>query len=381
MAPTTAYKRWNEDLVMALLAREEMARQRREHHKLWQDGAQEIGRVRDDIYVCKTGRVVRLPTQKLKKKVEELCRKILAGDEPVLPYGYFAGGNARENHPYLKHIKTRGGSFAVLMAFYACREQRLNMTKDQIILAAQPYCDEAMEGNYHAGRPIDAWTEHETLVKHGFLRVEQACVANNERAGALRALTYSLTLEGELLTEALLQRHPEILGQLTSRVSTTAANSRHVFDFGASHITGTAVASPSRPLSTTPDVETPSKRVRTRAPDSERAACKNAALSSFSAKASYSEIVDLDSSPTESAVGPASRSKNTRTEIIDLCHDQPLTGKEGAPVQIVNSDSKPPAKSKRKSDFNNSDLLQSENEDDEDELLSDGLTFQRKPDP
>ncbi|KAL7576738.1 hypothetical protein ACA910_005655 [Epithemia clementina (nom. ined.)] len=557
MAPKTA-KIWNEDLVMALRAREEMARQQgKQRQYLWRDGAQVIEGVRNDIYVFKTGRVVGLPTPQLKKTVDDLCRKIIAGDEPVLPDGcapssadeqrHFTGGNALENHPYLKRIKIRGGSFAVLMAFYVCGGQRQNMTKDQIIRAAQPYCDEAMEGNYHAGRPIGAWKGHETLVKHGFLHVQKAGVAYNERAGGLRALgknTYSLTLEGELFTEALLQRHPEILGQLTSTVSTTAVNSRYDFDFGASHITGTGVASPSRPLSTneqadrrrlmdwvstatagsmivldvgkdrrkhlhrlcddwnhspalrskglaldhrsdgasreraitvsmvragavlaskkppppsvvpynsytskalipeTPeainladspyhlvtgsplrnepsvftgsgrplDVESPSKRFRTTAPDSVRAACENAALlrralfestkdrekaarqphlepeitTCFSAKASYSDIVDVDSPPPATAVGPASRSKNTRTDMIDLFHDQPLTGKKGAPAQIVNSDSKPPAKPKRKLDFKSSneilDLLQSDNEDDEDELLSGGPTFQRKPD-
>ena len=178
----------------------------------------------------------------------------MTGDEPVLPEGYapagaeershFTGGNPVRDHPYLKRIKIRGGAFAILMAFHLCRGQRQSMTKDQIIRAAQPFCDEAMEGNFHAGRPIGAWKSHETLVKHGFVVVQKARVAYNERAGGLRAMgksSYSLSHEGEHFIEALLQLHPDVQNEIgiqstyaSSSSSATAAtgNSAWMDGFG-----------------------------------------------------------------------------------------------------------------------------------------------------
>ena len=185
-----------------------------------------------------TGRVVGLPTSKMKKTVDDLCRKIMAGDEPVLPEGHapsnvdeqrhFSGGNPFDNHPYLKRIKIRGGAFAVLMAFHVCGKERQSMTKDQIIRAAQPFCDEAMEGNFNAGRPIGAWKGNQTLINHGLLHIQKARVAYNERAGGLRAMgknSYTLTREGEQFIEALLKRHPDIQTQIPQRQTTSRGNS------------------------------------------------------------------------------------------------------------------------------------------------------------
>jgi ERCC4-type nuclease len=84
------------------------------------------------------------------------------------------------------------------------------MSKAQLCSAAQPFCDELMEANYHQGRMRGAWSSITTLEKHGLVSVHKAGVAWNDQAGGLRALgsnSYRLTPDGALFTEALIQRH------------------------------------------------------------------------------------------------------------------------------------------------------------------------------
>jgi len=100
------------------------------------------------------------------------------------------------------------------MAFHVVGD-RHPMTQDQICRAAQPFCDEAMESNYTAGRLCSAWKSHETLKKHGLLRVEKAGVEYGARGPrSLGENSYSLTREGELFIEALFKLKPEVRQQV-----------------------------------------------------------------------------------------------------------------------------------------------------------------------
>jgi ERCC4-type nuclease len=84
------------------------------------------------------------------------------------------------------------------------------MSKAQLCSAAQPFCDELMESNYHQGRMRGAWSSMNTLEKHGLVSVQKAGVAWNDQAGGMRSLgsnSYRLTPDGALFTEALIQRH------------------------------------------------------------------------------------------------------------------------------------------------------------------------------
>jgi hypothetical protein len=150
-------KVWNEDLVTALRAREDLCRQRFSVRQYaWRDGAVNIAAVRQDIYQYKSsGKIVGLP-RNLTKIVEEECRDIIEGRKPVLPEGYVAttldekkkirrnaigaDTNPYCEDPYLKRIKMRGGAYAILMAFH--HSQTKTMTKAQICAAAQKFCDE-----------------------------------------------------------------------------------------------------------------------------------------------------------------------------------------------------------------------------------------------
>ena len=152
-----------------------------------------------------------------------MCRDIIAGNKPIFPDGYVPmtrqeaavaqSSNPYENSNYMKKMKIRGGAFAILMAFHTAGS-RHSMTRDQICRAAQPYCDEAMEANWHAGRPHGAWKGHETLQKHGLLGSDnKAKPFYNAHAGGFRCLgknSYYLTREGELFIEALLKYKPEV---------------------------------------------------------------------------------------------------------------------------------------------------------------------------
>lgn len=214
---------WNEKLKKALQAREDVARrQGKKQALLWNEGWRAIEAVRGDIYTFSTGRIVNLPMFK-KKTLDNLCRAIIAGTEPVLPAGYIAHepgaviqGNPYQNDPYLNSIKKRGGAFAILMAFYVSPANQV-LTKQQICETGQSFCDTEMEENYFAGRSRGAWAAVKTLASHGLVTVHKAVVGYNARAGGLRShgpSTYTLTQNGTLFTEALLQKNPDIQQQV-----------------------------------------------------------------------------------------------------------------------------------------------------------------------
>jgi hypothetical protein len=100
----------------------------------------------------------------------------------------------------------RGGSYAILMAFHHSATKTLS--KAQICQLAQPYCDEEMEANFHAGRMHGAWSSHKTLCTHNLLTKEgdnRRYVPNvGFRSNGPARLT--LTRDGEQFTEAMLRK-------------------------------------------------------------------------------------------------------------------------------------------------------------------------------
>jgi hypothetical protein len=211
-------KVWNEDLVRALTSRYEMAvRQEKRDQFLWRDGAKQIEAVRKDIYTFSTGRVVNLP-QNLKKRVFELCMDVIQGRKEVLPHGYaqemtsIPAGQQQENpferHPYFKTIKARSGSYAILMAFHHSTIKTLS--KDEICLKAQPFCDTDMEPNFHAGRMHGAWSSNKTLLKHGLINQTGGGAQYVDGVGFRgQKSSYTLTRDGEQFIECMLRKFPQ----------------------------------------------------------------------------------------------------------------------------------------------------------------------------
>ena len=238
-------KVWNEDLVEALRARQEQCQQNgspRQH--LWRDGAAAIEAVRQDIYAFRTGRIVGLPSN-LKKSVEETCRKIIQGSEPIYPPGFVptaaagggaAGGANRNpylNDPYLKRIKSGGGAVAILMAFRV--SQRDTLTKGEICRIGQQFCDEQMDSNWHQGRAYGAWSSNTTLQKHDLLTCHKTA-RWNERANGIRSQgpsTYHLTQNGKRFIEALLESRPNLKREV-ERAAPSSASGGELFAAGAS---------------------------------------------------------------------------------------------------------------------------------------------------
>lgn len=232
-------KVWNEDLVTALLSREEQCRQRfLQRQYLWRDGAAAIASIRNDIFQYKTGKIVGLP-RTLTKCVEEECRAIIEGNRPLLPEGYIPttleekimsrgfDGTQRPNpyhdDPYLKRIKMKGGAYAILMAFHFSETK--TMTQKQICTAAQNFCDEEMEPNYYSGRSYGAWSSKKTLVKHGLIK--ESRTTQMGRHGIVRngVFEYTLTENGILFVEALLQKFPQVGAERDS--SQTQCENKH----------------------------------------------------------------------------------------------------------------------------------------------------------
>ena len=221
-------KVWNEDLILALQAREQMARQNgKRAHIMWKEGRQLIESVRGDIYPFKNGRIVHLPA-KLKTMVENEIRCIIAGTKPILPDGYVPpdlrpqhgeNNNPYMNDPYLKNIKQRGGAFAILMAFHTTAYDGQVLTKPDICRLAQPYCDTEMEANYMAGRARGAWSSIHTLEQHDLIMVQKRRVQYDGTAGGFRSQgsnSYMLTANGKLFIQALFQRNPDLQQQMGS---------------------------------------------------------------------------------------------------------------------------------------------------------------------
>lgn len=178
--------------------------------------------------------------------VDNLCRDIIAGRKPVVPPGYVptteaeaaaaSTGNPFENSHYLQRIKIRGGAFAILMAFHSAGD-RHSMTQDQICRAAQPFCDEAMEANWNAGRPYGALKSKDTLIKHGLLGANKGKASYTGRGWRSEKNSYFLTREGELFIEALFKLKPEARKQIQQHTSVPVAAS-----FGAARHFDTAAA-------------------------------------------------------------------------------------------------------------------------------------------
>ena len=216
-------KVWNEDLVTALRSREELCRQRfSQRQYLWRDGAAVIASIRKDIYQFKTGKIVGLP-RTLTKCVEDECRAIIEGNRPLLPEGYtpttleectmlrgfdtIKRRNPYHDDPYLKRIKMRGGSYAILMAFHYSETK--TMTQKQICTAAQNFCDEEMEPNFYSGRSYGAWSSKKTLVKHGLMKESRSTQMGRKGHMCNGLFEYTLTENGELFVEAVLQKFPQ----------------------------------------------------------------------------------------------------------------------------------------------------------------------------
>ena len=211
---------WNERLVEALTARSHQARQQnRSNWQVWSQGAAKIEAVRADIYTFRnyqeTKKIVNFPNG-LKPSVADTCRAIIEGTQPIFPEGYLppsatVEGNPMTNFPFLKRLKRRGGSYAILLAFHLSPVKTL--TKDQIIQAAQPYCDEEMRENFHTGRTHGAWSANKTLINNGLLVVQRGGAAYSAAAGGFRSLganSYTLTQDGINFIAAMLEKYPDI---------------------------------------------------------------------------------------------------------------------------------------------------------------------------
>jgi len=256
---------WNEDLIRALRARHQQCQsQGKQRQYTWRQGAEVIESVRQDIYVCKTGRIVGLPTDKLTRTVDDLCRKLIAGTEPVIPPGWVdpgsidAGGANGNNNgnpyfddPYLKRIKSRGGAMAILLAFHV--SPRDVLSKSDICRIGQQFCDDIMEANFHQGRLHGAWSANKTLVKHGLMQAN-GTARYDANAGGFRsqgAWSYCLTRNGRQFLEALLQTRPEIQEQVdqatgnfgTPATARSSAASMPEYDFD---IGGGGIFAPNR---------------------------------------------------------------------------------------------------------------------------------------
>ena len=231
-------KVWNEDLYAGLSARSDQARsQGKQSQYTWRDGALAIQAVRQDIYTFTNGRIVGLPS-KLSKTVENEVRAIIQGDRPLFPEGWKNTNRHQraknpqvrvdyKKDPYLKIIKMRGGSFAILLAFHYSDTD--TMTKEQICVAAQEFCDEAMEPNIYAGRPRGAFSAKNTLVKH------QLLLQNTSRQrGGGGCWTYTITENGRHFTKAMMEKFhlkDDGLGQKTPTNSTNMKASPPVATF------------------------------------------------------------------------------------------------------------------------------------------------------
>lgn len=92
------------------------------------------------------------------------------------------------------------------MAFH--HSSTKSLSKTQICQLAQPYCDEDMDGDFHAGRMHGAWAANKTLLKHHLLTTE----GNNRQyihGVGFRSngcASFTLTRDGERFTEAMLRK-------------------------------------------------------------------------------------------------------------------------------------------------------------------------------
>ncbi|KAI2494278.1 crossover junction endonuclease MUS81 [Fragilaria crotonensis] len=225
-------KVWNEDLTLAFAARAQQALAEGKSSTIgWNKAAEIIQAVRKDIYKAKTGRIYNLPENKLGKNALALAHDIMSGNKSIIPDGHIPQNEEQanlagqkgswDNYPYLKKIKMRGGAYAILMAFHHSSTKTLS--KPQICQLAQPYCDEDMDADFHAGRMHGAWAANKTLLKHHLLTTE----GNNRQyihGVGFRSngcASFTLTSDGEQFTEAMLRK----FGGRTQRGATGRSSS------------------------------------------------------------------------------------------------------------------------------------------------------------
>ena len=214
---------WNSDLVRAMQTRHFDAvatRSSRQH--MWQRAAKAVERVSGEIYAFSTGRIVGLPKvdSDFTDTAKQTCERIIRGDEALVPTGMEAsdpGGagfvrpvaDARD-HPYLNKMQHRGGGFALLCAFHFHPSSRGCHYKAELIRNAQPYCADAMEPNYWAGRTTTAgWKSIESLERHELVHRKSMSGARYQ-AGYNRGPQdeFVLTSAGERFVRVMLEKWP-----------------------------------------------------------------------------------------------------------------------------------------------------------------------------
>ena len=193
-------KVWNSDLTRAMRTRYYDALATRSSRSfLWQRAWGAVERVSGEIYAFNNGRIVGLPKvgNEFTDTAKQACERIIRGQEPVVPDGMEASDPAAtgfeppvsrpRDHPYLNKMQHRGGGFALLCAFHfhPPAGNRSFHYKSELIRDAQPYCDDAMEPNFWAGRTTTAgWKSIESLERHKL-------VYRNSMRGARHAAGYN----------------------------------------------------------------------------------------------------------------------------------------------------------------------------------------------
>ena len=190
MPPAKNQKIWNDDLIRACEARRAQASATGSSHEFqWINAKSKIEGTAKLIYITSTDSIKNLPDGLSKTVVHYLERVIRGQLDATTPQGSgggsgSSGGTGRggggsgsglassDEPPLLRTMKYREGSYAILRAFHD--HGGAVLTKAQLIRAAQPYCNVAMELNYHAagGRAAmmkQGWTSISTLENHNLV--------------------------------------------------------------------------------------------------------------------------------------------------------------------------------------------------------------------
>ncbi|GAB5354229.1 hypothetical protein AAMO2058_000101800 [Amorphochlora amoebiformis] len=256
----------NNDIVRGLQARLFLARRdgKRTQYQI-QKALDVIQGVQKNIYSERSGRIVNMPARGLGKRIRFTIEQIVRGEISVIPKDYDvtvngdpanahhdpaqprvttatggsgigggagidikggSGGNI-ENDPYLRTITFRSGSYAILMAFHDTNSEM--MRKSKIIQAAQKYCDEAMDTDYHAGRLFSGWSSIRTLERHRL-------IIRRDRRDARRSVgwrggpsdEFYVTERGKRFTAAMIHRfNPSTPRGLAGHIAPAAGHRIH----------------------------------------------------------------------------------------------------------------------------------------------------------
>jgi uncharacterized membrane protein YgcG len=197
MPPAKNQKIWNDDLISACEARRAQASAMGSSHEFqWINAKSKIEGTAKNIYITSTDSIKNLPDGLSKTVVHYLERVIRGQLDATTPQGSgrgsgSSGGTSRggggggsglvssDEPPLLRTMKYREGSYAILRVFHD--HGGAVLTKAQIIRAAQPYCNVAMELNYHAagGRAAmmkQGWASISTLEKHRLVDRDQGAL-------------------------------------------------------------------------------------------------------------------------------------------------------------------------------------------------------------